>query len=123
MNGNPYQRYKEETVMTMTQGELLLLLYDELLKRLRAAELLAEKEDYDQFEAQVTRAQEIIRYLKDTLDFNYPISNELYQFYDFFLVELGRIKAGRKGERIEKVKTLVQELRDSFEEAEKKEAQ
>lgn len=123
MNGNPYQRYKEETVMTMTQGELLLLLYDELLKRLRAAELLAEKEDYDQFEAQVTRAQEIIRYLKDTLDFNYPISNELYQFYDFFLVELGRIKAGRKGERIEKVKTLVQELRDSFEEAEKKVAQ
>lgn len=123
MKGNPYQRYKEETVMTMTQGELLLLLYDELLKRLRAAELLAEKEDYDQFEAQVTRAQEIIRYLKDTLDFNYPISNELYQFYDFFLVELGRIKAGRKGERIEKVKTLIQELRDSFEEAEKKEAQ
>lgn len=123
MNGNPYQRYKEETVMTMTQGELLLLLYDELLKRLRAAELLAEKEDYDQFEAQVIRAEEIARYLKDTLDFNYPISNELYQFYDFFLVELGRIKAGRKGERIEKIKALVQELRDSFEEAEKKVAQ
>ena len=34
-----YQHYKEQTVNTMTPGEMLNLLYDELLKRLTMAEL------------------------------------------------------------------------------------
>ena len=29
-----FQQYKEQSINTMTQGELLLLLYDELVKRL-----------------------------------------------------------------------------------------
>ncbi len=120
MTENPYQRYKEEAVMTMTQSEMLLLLYDELLKRLRAAELLLEKEDYKSFDAQTERAGAIIRYLRDVLDFGYPISRDLYRMYDFFLVEIGRIKASRKTEQIGELKRLVQELRDAFKEAEKK---
>ena len=31
MNRNGYQQYKEQSVYTMTQGEMLLLLFDELL--------------------------------------------------------------------------------------------
>lgn len=123
MNENPYQKYKEEAVMTMTQGEMLLLLYDELLKRLRAAELLAQKEDYENYEAQLVRASDIIRYLRATLDFQYPISRELNQMYDFFMVELSRIKVSRKADQIEGLKSLVTELRDAFGEAEKKVAQ
>ena len=34
-----YQQYKEQSIATMTQEELLLLLYDELVKRLVQAEL------------------------------------------------------------------------------------
>ena len=123
MKENPYQKYKEEAVMTMTQGEMLLLLYDELLKRLRAAELLAQKEDYENYEAQLVRASDIIRYLRATLDFRYPISRELNQMYDFFMVELSRIKVSRKADQIEGLKSLVTELRDAFGEAEKKVAQ
>ena len=32
-----YQHYREDVLNTMTQGELLLLLYDELVKRLTQA--------------------------------------------------------------------------------------
>ncbi len=123
MNENPYQKYKEETVMTMTQGEMLLLLYDELVKRLRASQIMAEKERYDDFDANITRAEEIIRYLKDTLNFDYSISQELYRLYDFLLVELERLQASRIGEEIERNRTMAEELRDAFREAEKKVAQ
>ena len=123
MNDNPYQKYKEEAVMTMTQGEMLILLYDELLKCLTASTILAEKQDYEQFDHQVTRAQNIIRYLCETLNFDYPISSQLYHLYDFFLVELGRIQASRKTERIGRLKSMIQELRDSFQEAQKKVSQ
>lgn len=63
-----YQRYREESLNTMTQGELLLLLYDELVKRLRQADLEMGKQNYENFEKAVDRAVEIIRYLSDTLD-------------------------------------------------------
>ena len=54
MNANRgYTQYKEQAVMTMTSSEMLLLLYDELLKRLKRAELALEKEDYELFTGQV----------------------------------------------------------------------
>lgn len=96
MSLNGYQQYKEQSVMTMTSGEMLLLLYDELLKRLTRAELALEKEDYPLFEQSVKRSQEIVKYLMDTLNFKYSISQELRRMYDFFLYELSRIQAGRK---------------------------
>ncbi len=120
MSLNGYQQYKEQSVMTMTPGEMLLLLYDELLKRLTRAELALDKEDYTLFDQSVKRSQEIVQYLMDTLNFEYPISRELRNMYDFFLYELSRIQAGRKKEVIEELKPLVKELRDAFEEAGKK---
>ena len=33
MDMRGYQRYREDSLSTMTQGELLLLLFDELVKR------------------------------------------------------------------------------------------
>ena len=67
MDMRGYQRYREDSLSTMTQGELLLLLFDELVKRLTQAELELEREHYPAFEAAVDRSVKIIRYLDDTL--------------------------------------------------------
>ncbi|MCI9578684.1 MAG: hypothetical protein HFF98_07540 [Oscillibacter sp.] len=45
MDMKGFQSYKEQSVNTMTQGELLLLLYDELYKRLSQAELMRDQEN------------------------------------------------------------------------------
>ena len=39
MGPQGYQQYKEQSINTMTPGELLMLLYDELVKRGARAEL------------------------------------------------------------------------------------
>ena len=119
MDMRGFQQYKEQSVNTMTQGELLLLLYDELVKRVTRAELALNKEDYDLFEADVTRSLEIVRYLDDTLDRQYPVGRDLARLYDFFSFELNRVKAGRNRTELERVKAMVMELRDTFREAEK----
>lgn len=119
MNDNGYRQYKEQSVMTMTQGELLLLLYDELLKRLKRADLALETENYTLFTQSAERCLEIVRYLKDTLDYGYAISQELSSMYDFFIYELGRLQAGRRREVIQELQPLVKDLRDTFAEAEK----
>ena len=119
MDMRGYQRYREESLNTMTHGELLLLLYDELVKRLRQADLEMGKQNYENFEKAVDRAAEIIRYLSDTLDHRYPISGNLSRLYEYFCYELSRVKAGRNQEELMRVTRMVSELRDSFRQAEK----
>ncbi|MEY8356458.1 flagellar export chaperone FliS [Lachnospiraceae bacterium 54-53] len=119
MGSYGYRHYKEQTVNTMTPGEMLNLLYDELLKRLTRAELSLEKKDYELFEQSMQRSTEIVTYLKDTLDHKYEISAELKRMYDFFLYEFSRIRAGRNPDVIAEVRPLVMELRDAFKEAQR----
>ena len=114
-----YQGYKEQGINDMTPGELLLLLYDELVKRLLRAGLALDKQDYALFEASIDRCLDIIRYLDDTLDMQYPISRNLNRLYDYFSYELNRVKAGRNKTELDRVKTMVGELRDTFREANK----
>ena len=119
MDRRGYQQYKQQSVNSMTPGELLLLLYDELVKRLMQAELALGKENYPLFVASVGRSLEIIRYLDDTLDRQYPISGNLAKLYEFFSYELQRVKAGRNKTELERVKKMASELRDTFREAQK----
>ncbi len=109
MDMRGYQRYREDSLSTMTQGELLLLLFDELVKRLTQAELELEREHYPAFEAAVDRSVKIIRYLDDTLD----------RLYEYFCYELSRVKNGRNQKELSRVKGMAAELRDSFRQADK----
>ena len=119
MDMKGFQQYKEQSVNTMTQGELLLLLYDELYKRLSQAELMLDQQNYPVYEASIARAVAIIDYLDSTLDRQYPISGNLAQLYEYFTYELGRAKIGRRKEVLSHVKSMVAELRDAFRQAQK----
>lgn len=119
MYRNGYQQYKMQSVNTMTSGEMLLLLFDELLKRLGRAQIALEDKDYDLFNESVTRSREIVQYFNDTLNMEYKISYELRRMYQFFLYELGRLQAGRRTAVIQEMKPLVTDLRDAFREASK----
>ena len=111
MDMRGYQHYREDAVNTMTQGELLLLLYDELVKRLTQAELALSKEDYPAFESAVDRS---------SLDHQYPISAQLTKLYEYFCYELSRVRAGRNSTELQRVKRMAGELRDSFRAADKR---
>lgn len=119
MDMKGFQSYKEQSVNTMTQGELLLLLYDELYKRLSQAELMLDQQNFPVYEASIERSVAIIDYLDSTLDRQYPISKNLAQLYEYFTYELGRAKIGRRKEVLTHVKTMVGELRDAFSQAQK----
>ena len=77
MNTRGYQYYREDALNSLTQGELLIKLYDGLVKKLTQAELFLQKEDYESFESAVDRSLDIIHYLSDTLDHRYEISTSL----------------------------------------------
>lgn len=119
MNMNGYQQYKQQSVGTMTNGEMLTLLFDGAIRNITSAELALQKEDYTFFEVSIEKAEKIIRYLSGMLNMSYAVSKDLYRLYDYFLYELGRLRAGRKKEIIDELKRMLAELRDTFKEADR----
>lgn len=119
MDARGFDKYKEQSINSMTSGELLLLLYDELVKRSTLAQIALEKEDYPTFDQAVTRCIAIIEYLDATLDRSYPISRELARMYEYFTYTLGRVKIGRNKKLLDHVRPMLVEFRDTFRLAEK----
>ncbi len=119
MDRRGYQQYKQQSVGSMTPGELLLLLYDELVKRATMASIALDKEDFPAFEAAVDRCTDIVNYLDETLDRQYPISRDLSRMYEYFTYQLGRIKIGRNKKELEQLRPLLADMRDAFHAAER----
>ncbi|KXL54564.1 flagellar protein FliS [Anaerotignum neopropionicum] len=119
MNQYGYQQYKQQSVNTMTSGELLLLLFDESAKRLTKAEMCLKNDDFDGFDASMNRVSEIVRYLDKTLDKTYSVGNEISKLYEYFQFQVARIKAGRNLDMIKELRTMILELRNTFKEADR----
>ena len=122
MDRRGYQQYKQQSVNSMTPGELLLLLYDELVKRGTIASIALDKADYPTFEAAIDRCVDIINYLDETLDRQYPISRDLGRMYEYFTYQLGAIKIGRNKRELEQLRPMLAEMRDACHTAEKNSA-
>ena len=58
---NPYAKYKQQSIMTMTQGDMINLLFDETINRLNKGLLGLETGDYEATNTHFKKAQAIIR--------------------------------------------------------------
>lgn len=116
---NPYQRYQQQSVMTMTPGEMLLKLYDEVITQLTAVRQFNEEKDYEKSNASLKKAQRIIRYLDQTLDPQYEISGSLSALYDYFIRRLVDANLHKDNAPIDEVLPMISDLRDTFAQADK----
>ena len=91
-----FKQYKESTIYSMSNLELLLLLYDEAVKRLKMAQIALEDKKYETFEECLERTGRIVRYLIQILDMQYPISKDLKRIYEYLIYDISRVKAGRE---------------------------
>lgn len=123
MDMRGYQQYKQQSVNSMTPGELLLLLYDELVKRSTLASISLEQKNYPVFEAAIQRCIDIVNYLDNTLDRKYPISKDLSRMYEYFTYQLNRVKIGRNAKILAELRPMFAEMRDTFHTADKNAAQ
>ncbi|HJB38912.1 MAG TPA: flagellar export chaperone FliS [Candidatus Ruthenibacterium avium] len=116
---NRYQAYKQQSVMTMTQGEMLNTLYDGLLKALYTGQKALESRDYALANQEFIRAQKILNYLKATLNHKYDIANNLEMLYNFFLQEIIKVNVKKSEQNLSVVIEMITQLRDAFVQADK----
>ena len=122
MDARGLQQYKAQSLNTMTQQELLLLLLDELVKRMLRGDLALEQQDYPLFEASMDRCIDIVRYLDDTLIKKYEVSRDLHRMYEFFCYDFNRVKLGRNKTELDRLRPMIIDLRDTFRSADRKAA-
>ncbi len=116
---NPYQKYQQQSIMTMTPGELLLKLYDETIKQLRQAIDALNQKQYEKANASLQKAQRIISHLNKTLVMDYDISKNLEALYDFFMYKITQANIYKDAAHVQEILPMIADLRDAYAQAEK----
>jgi len=116
---NPYEKYKQQSVMTMTQGEMVVRLYEEIINQLSRAVNCIREKDIEGTNASLQKCQRIINYLKSTLNFKYEVSSNLSSLYDFFNEQIIKSNLKKDTQPIEEILPLVSELKDTFAQGER----
>lgn len=113
---NPFERYQQQMVSTMTQREMLLKLFDEVLKQIEIARRSIAANQVAEMTKAIEKAERIVRFLRETLDFRFPVSNNLAKLYEFFNAQLVMANIKKDAAPLNDIEPLIRDLRDTFDE-------
>lgn len=116
---NPIMQYKEQSINTMSKGEQLITLLNESLKNLHYGSLMLKDKNYATAQKCTEKSKKIFSYLSSVLDWNYEVTNDLYQLYYFFNQQIIKAEVKRDAAVLDELVPLVEKMRDTWEEAEK----
>lgn len=110
--------------MTMTQGEMLTRLYEGAIKFLNLAIREFEKdkrtsENVISANKSLRRAQDIVKYLDETLNRKYDVSKNLARLYEFFDRQIMRSLIDGDSKPIREIVPLIDDLKETFIQADK----
>lgn len=116
---NPYEKYKQQSVMTMTGGEMVNLLFDTAVNRLNRGIICLKEKDYEGSNTAFQKAQNIFTHLSVTLDDQYEIAGNLASLYDFFNYNIRQANIKKDAEPVEEILPMIVELQETFAQADK----
>lgn len=107
-------KYQNDSVMTASPMDLVVMLYDALIKQIKLSDIFLENREYEKVNQRLSRAEDIVSELLCSLDLSYPISEELMKLYDFMLQELIQINLQKDRSRISPLLEIVESLREAW---------
>jgi flagellar secretion chaperone FliS len=112
----PTAAYKQQSILTATPGQLVVMLYDGCLRFLHQGALAMREGNLADAGTRLSRAEAIIDELMSTLDLEKGgvIASRLQGIYVFSIRHLMEARLERDADKIERVGQLPSELRDSW---------
>jgi len=125
MNANPLAAYRETRVKTASPGQLVVMLYDEAIKKsdtaiaLLGPESKPKPEDIERINVALGKAQDVITELMASLDFDVggEIARDLFALYVWFGREMLEANIHKEVGRVSAVRKMLAELRGAWAEA------
>jgi flagellar protein FliS len=114
---NQYKQYQSQAINTLTPGELLIILYDQLILCINKAVLNIKNKKINETHNNIIKAQNIILYLIDILDMSFPISKELLQLYEYIYKQLISANVAKDEKILKEILPLISELKNTWQQA------
>ncbi|HHU64071.1 MAG TPA: flagellar export chaperone FliS [Clostridiales bacterium] len=111
---NPYQQYKQNSIMNATPGQLIVMMYNGCMKFIKTAEKAIEQKDIEGANNAILRAQDIIDELMSALDRQYDVSDNLYNLYEYINRRLVEANIKKDKAILQEAYNLVVQLRDAW---------
>ena len=123
-NAKMLTAYKETSVKTASQGTLILMLYDEGIKRIEGAVQLLSGEtvpatSIEQINNHILKAQEIVSELMASLNTEKggQIANNLMAIYSYFYQQLLQANIKKDVSVLKDILKMMRDLRSAWQEA------
>ena len=117
-NANPVNAYRQTRVKTASQGQIIVMLYDEALRRIDQAHSALDDgpKSYDVVNSAVGKAQDIVTELMASLDFEQggELAENLFSLYSFFNRQLREANLQKSKQPLEALRPLMSDLRDAW---------
>lgn len=116
---SPYQKYQQAQAQTASKPKLLIMLYDGAIRFVQAGIEGIEERNYEKANTNLCKAQAIVHELISSLNFDYPISNDLLAIYEYMLRCLIESNIHKNATKAKEVAEHLKELRETWIEASK----
>ena len=109
------QAYRASSVLTATPGQLVVMLYDGARRFLTQASAAMGERQIVVAHNKLTRAENIIRHLRGTLDMDQgQVAERLQSIYAFSLGHLRQARLDQDPKKIDEVSEILGKLRESW---------
>ena len=117
-----YNEYKKNAITTSSPGELILLLYNGLIRFLRQAKLTLHEKKFEEAHNYIIRSEDIIEGLTTALDFEKggEIAMNLSRLYEYSYWKLVQANVKKDETIVDEVIDILEPLREAWKEIIKK---
>lgn len=111
-----YAQYKNNRVLTASPAELTLMLYDGAIKFCNMAIDAVEKKNIQKAHENIVKIENIVDYLRATLDMKYPVSQDYDRIYEYLQRRLLLANIKKDKDILEEINGHLHSVRDTWKE-------
>ena len=111
-----YAQYNNSKVLTASPAELTLMLYEGAIKFCNIAEEAVEQKNVEKAHNNIMKVQNIIDYLRKTLDMKYAVAQDFERIYVYLEQRLLQANLKKDKEILAEVNMHLHSVRDTWKE-------
>ncbi len=111
-----YTQYTNNKILTASPMELTLMLYEGAIKFCNIAMAAVEQKDVPKAHTNIIKVQNIITYLRETLDMKYPVAQEFENIYVYLLSRLFDANVKKDATILKEISVNLHAVRDTWKE-------
>ncbi len=111
---NAYAQYNNNKIMTASPAELTLMLYEGAIKFCNIAIEAIGRKDIAKAHKNIVKVENIIDYLRTTLDMKYPVAQDFERMYVYIHKRLIEANTKKDTAILEEVNGHLRSIRDTW---------